>query len=150
MAEQDPNKEGALSIFIKAFDDLELLELYAILHLRDVVFVVGQKITCESEVDGKDPKCSHVLLYLEDQLVGTARLFLGESPIMVGRIAVLSSHQGRGYGRFLMAFIADFLGNKKAMMHAQAHLEDWYGALGWTRIGEEFLEAEIPHITMVK
>ncbi len=142
--------ENKLTCSIKDFHDLTLMELYNIMHLRDVVFVVGQKITAECEVDGEDPKCSHLLLYLEDTLIGTARLFLEESPISVGRIAIHTDQQGKGYGTRLMEFIADFLGERNATMHAQAHLETWYASLGWKRVGEEFMEAEIVHVKMTK
>ena len=145
-----PLNVNSLTCSIKDFHELSLMELYNILHLRDVVFVVGQKITAECEVDGKDPKCSHVLLYSDDVLIGTARLFLEESPISVGRIAIHNDHQGKGYGRELMGFVAGFLEGRSAIMHAQAHLESWYASLGWSRVGEEFIEAEILHVTMEK
>jgi predicted GNAT family N-acyltransferase len=35
-------------------------------------------------------------------------------------------------------------------MHAQAHLESWYTRMGWTAVGEGFVEAEIPHRHMVR
>ena len=35
-------------------------------------------------------------------------------------------------------------------LHAQAHLEAWYTGLGWTRVGEVYEEAEIPHVTMTR
>lgn len=141
---------NSLTCSIKDFHDLNLMELYNILHLRDVVFVVGQKITAECEVDGEDPKCSHVLLYLGEELIGTARLFLKLSPISVGRIAIHTDYQGKGYGGELMRFIAELLGDRSAIMHAQAHLESWYTSLGWERVGEEFIEAEIRHVTMIR
>ena len=140
---------AALRFQIKAFDDLELRELYDILWLRNEVFVVGQKITAEPEVDGRDPECEHVLLHEHDQLVGTARIFHQKDPIVVSRISVRTERQRGGLGGFMMERINRHLGNRTAELHAQAHLEDWYRELGWERVGEEYIEAEIPHVTMV-
>lgn len=136
------------SLDIKPFDELTTRELYDILHLRDVVFVVGQKITAVPEVDGLDPQCSHVRAFLDDRLVGTARIFVDESPLVVGRVAVHPDLQRSGVGTEMMRFVGEWLGARPAELHAQAYLEDWYARLGWERFGEPFEEAEIPHVMM--
>jgi ElaA protein len=130
------------------FDRLTPHELYAALALRDRVFVVQQKITCEPEVDGRDPDCTLVLLWDGDALVGTARLFERVSPVVVGRVAVDTSLQRSGVGSRLMQHINDYLRKRPAELHAQAHLEAWYARMGWSRVGDPFLEAEIWHVTM--
>jgi len=48
----------------------------------------------------------------------------------------------------MMKAIQTWLGDDEAELHAQAYLEDWYGDLGWQRVGDEYMEAEIPHVTM--
>jgi ElaA protein len=133
---------------IKHYRDLSKDELYQIMVLRDLVFVVGQKITAVPEVDGRDPECEHAMLNVEDELVGTARIFCDEEPVVVGRVAVHSDWQGRGLGTVLMQAVQKHLGARHAELHAQAHLEDWYSRLGWQRSGEEFEEAKIPHVMM--
>ena len=132
----------------RAFDEFTLRELYDVMHLRDVVFVVGQKITAVSEVDGEDPQCHHALFYLDDRLIGTLRVFSDETPLIVGRVAIHTDFQGRGYGRQLMEHLHVWLDGRRAELHAQAHLEGWYASLGWERFGEVFQEAEIPHVMM--
>lgn len=122
--------------------------MYDVLHLRDVVFVVGQKVTAVPEVDGEDPRCEHVRCFLGERLIGTVRIFATETPMIVGRVAIHPDVQGRGHGRKMMAFVNDWLGDRSAEMHAQAHLETWYASLGWERFGEPFEEAEIPHVMM--
>lgn len=133
---------------IKVFDDLSLRELHDIFWLRNVVFVVGQKITAEPEVDGLDPECEHAMLWMEDRLVGTARIFHQRDPIVVGRVAVHTDLQGHGLGSVLMQAVQEHLGARRAELHAQAHLEEWYTRLGWERFGEPFVEAEILHVMM--
>lgn len=130
----------------KRFDDLTLRELYAVLQLRDEVFVVGQKITAEPEVDGLDPQCVHVMgRNAAGRLVTTARLFMDESPIVVGRVAVANSAQRRGVGTQMMRYVHDIIGDRPARLSAQAHLESWYAGLGWIAYGDPYFEANIPH-----
>ncbi|TVQ96351.1 MAG: GNAT family N-acetyltransferase [Deltaproteobacteria bacterium] len=131
------------------FDALTRHELYAILHLRDLVFVVGQGITAVPEVDGLDPECVHMMLEDEHgRLLGTARCFADRTPVSVGRVAIHPDHQRRGLGTVLMRAVQEWLDGRDAELHAQAHLEDWYASLGWVRDGASFLEARIPHVTM--
>lgn len=125
-------------------------ELYAILHLRDLVFVVGQGITCEPEVDGRDPECDHVMVWRGAQLIGTARVFPRCDPLVIGRVAVHGDFQRGGYGTWMMEQLRDALGDVASELHAQAHLEAWYTRLGWQRVGDLFYEAEIPHVMMVR
>ncbi len=141
----------AMQFSDKPFGDLTLLELYALLWLRDEVFVVGQKITAESEVDGQDPDCTHVIGRDDSgQVVATARLFLGVSPVKVGRVAVHPRLQGQGVGTQLMLYVNALIGERPAAMSAQAHLERWYASVGWRRVGDVYSEAEIDHVKMVR
>jgi ElaA protein len=133
------------------FDDLTLRELHDVLRLRDEVFVVGQRITAEPEVDGLDPVCVHVLgRDRSGRTVATARLHFGGPVAKVGRVAVHPDLQRRGLGTRLMAYVHDVLGDRAATMSAQAHLRDWYEALGWRAEGEIYDEAEIPHVRMTR
>lgn len=134
----------------RAFGDLSLRELHDLLWLRNLVFVYGQQITAEPEVDGRDPECVHVLGTQADQLVATARLFMDHDPIKVGRIAVHPDWQGQGIGSQLMIYVHQILGQRAATMSAQAHLLAWYQRLGWRPQGEIYDEAGIPHIFMTR
>lgn len=135
----------------KPFDELTLRELYALLWLRDEVFVVGQKITAESEVDGEDPHCTHVIGRSADgKIVATARVFLEVSPVKVGRVAVHPQLQGQGVGTQLMRYVNDLIGDRPATMSAQAHLQRWYTSVGWRGVGAVYTEAEIDHLKMVR
>ena len=133
---------------IKPYDELSRDELHDIFMLRNIVFVVGQGITAEPEVDGRDPECEHAMLWEGDRLLGTARIFHREDPQVVGRVAVLTDRQGEGLGTELMEAVQEHIGTARAELHAQAHLEEWYTRLGWERVGEPFEEADIPHVMM--
>ena len=139
---------NSLCTDIKHYRDLTKDELYEIMVLRNLVFVVGQRITAEPEVDGRDRECDHAMLYENDRLVGTARLFVDEDPVVVGRVAIHPGRQRQGLGSVLMRAVQAHLDPREAELHAQAHLEDWYAGLGWERFGEPFDEANIPHVMM--
>ena len=141
----------ALTFTHKPFAELTLDELYDLLWLRDIVFVVGQGITAESEVDGEDRACTHVIGRDDaGRIVATARLFLGKAPIKVGRVAVLTDLQRSGRGTALMSYVNGIVGDRPAAMSAQAHLEAWYTRVGWQRVGDVYDEANIPHVKMIR
>lgn len=137
-----------LDIEIKSFEELRRSELYDVLRLRCEVFVVGQEITEEPEIDGRDPMCSHALVRDEGELVGTARIFTDREPMSVGRVAVATDRQCEGIGTALMEGVQQWIGERRCELHAQAYLEEWYERLGWERVGGEFMEADIPHVLM--
>jgi ElaA protein len=137
------------NIEIRPFDELTTEQLYAILAVRCEVFVVGQKITAEPDVDGADPACAHAMLWEDGELLGTARIKTEVNPWSVGRVAVVDERRGEGLGTELMEAIQTYIGDRPAELHAQSHLEDWYCDLGWERVGESFIEADIEHVRMV-
>ena len=139
---------GEPSFEMRAYDDLTRREIWEIFHLREVVFVVGQKITAEPEVDELDLRCVHALAREGGRLVATARILETETPRIVGRVAVHPERQRQGLGSWVMRRIQHRLGDTPAELHAQQHLEAWYARLGWERLGEPFVEAEIPHVRM--
>ena len=132
----------------KSFEELSKAELYEVLWLRDRVFVVGQKITALSEVDGEDPEWHHLLAYQCDQLIGYARLKWDQDPVKIGRIAIDVPLQNQGLGRILMHEVHRILGQRRGFMHAQAYLQSWYEQLGWRVCGPAFDEADIKHLPM--
>ena len=145
---------GDVQIQIKPFDALTLAELHACLKLRGEVFVVGQQICAVPDVDEHDPAAQHVMMWLDGELIGTARLMLLDdgTTVKVGRVAIHERHRGRGYGSSLMRAIQAWIGqvpSRKGVMSAQAHLEQWYGHLGWIMDGEEYMEAGIPHLQLL-
>lgn len=136
----------------RPFAALSLMELHDILWLRNEVFVVGQKITDEAEVDGHDPECTHVFGVDagSGHTVATARVFLAKTPVKVGRVAVARECQRGGVGTELMQVVHEVIGARDAALSAQAYLQGWYERLGWIAEGEIYHEAGIPHIWMVR
>ncbi|HFI0253390.1 TPA: GNAT family N-acetyltransferase [Streptococcus suis] len=140
---------------MKAFDQLSLQELYTILTLRMDVFVVEQACPYP-EVDGKDPNCLHLLGTDEGELVAYLRILpagLSYDEVSIGRVVIKSSHRGKGLARPMMEQAIDFITTvweeSQIKIGAQAHLEKFYGSLGFESVSEVYLEDNIPHLDML-
>ena len=146
----------SLKHILKAFSDLTIDELYAILRLRAEVFVVEQDCPYQ-DLDNKDQKCFHVMLYEGDQLLGYSRLVpagLSYKEIAIGRVISAKSHRGKGLGKEVMElairYCGEIWGNGPIRLSAQVYAKDFYSSLGFVAEGEEYLEDGIPHVEMVR
>ncbi|MFC5474191.1 GNAT family N-acetyltransferase [Paraherbaspirillum soli] len=117
--------------------------------VRYDVFVIEQKIPVELEWDEMDAFCLHAVAYDEAGLaIGTGRLLPDGH---IGRMAVRLAGRGQGVGAaILQALMAQARqrGDHAVMLNAQTQVEAFYGRYGFTRVGDEFVEAGIPHICM--
>ena len=141
---------------IKPFAELTTVELYNILQLRSAVFVVEQDCVYQ-DIDHKDQKAIHVLGYVEEELIAYTRIFnAGDyfKEASIGRVAVKQTHRNFGYGNLIMQSsiqaIKTHFNHTKIHISAQEYLLQFYTSLGFTRVGEGYLEDNIPHIAMVK
>ena len=119
-------------------------------HIRDAVFVAEQHIPPELEFDAEDPQALHFLALEGDYPIGTARLLADGT---IGRISVLKDWRGLKVGDALMhAVIAEAQARdlKQQTLSAQVHATPFYERLGFKVVSEEFLEAGIPHVEMVR
>jgi ElaA protein len=140
----------------RAFGELSVDELYEIMALRQEVFVVEQ--TCwYLDADGNDQAAIHVGGYVDQKLVAYTRTLprgISYSDYAsIGRVVTSPTVRGRGLGRPLMRYSLDVFfaayGRQPVKISAQAHLQDFYGSLGFRGVGEEYLEDGIPHRAMV-
>ncbi len=136
----------------KGFSELTVSELYAITQLRERVFVVEQNCVY-LDADGLDPVCRH----LWAERGGALRAYLRIVPAgtkwaecSIGRVITAPEARGTGLGRELMARGIAACGNGAIRIGAQAHLEKWYGELGFTRASDVYDEDGIPHIEMLR
>ena len=126
-------------------------------RIREQVFIDEQDCPPEEEWDGHDETSRHVLGRVEGEAVATARWRAvphgDEIVAKLERFAVLSSHRGEGYGTQLVERVLDDArraGFDAFLVHAQAHLEDWYADLGFESTGRTFEEVGIPHVEMMR
>lgn len=138
-------------------------------EIRTRVFIEEQDCPPDEEWDGHDATSRHVLARVreetaddgeagekEGRAVGTARWRVvphGERLVAkLERFAVLPDARGHGVGGALVHAVLDDArkaGFSVFLLHAQAHLEDWYAEFGFTSTGKTFTEVGIPHVEMI-
>jgi predicted GNAT family N-acyltransferase len=118
--------------------------------IRYEVFVEEQKVPQEIEFDGLDQIASHYLMIYKDLPACTSRLRRTKKGMKLERFAVSNKLRGRGIGKELLMYMLDDLKNNRQeiYLHAQKSAIPFYEKMGFSKIGEEFLEAGIKHITM--
>ncbi len=135
----------------RRFAELSAAELYAIVELRERVFVVEQACVY-LDADGLDPRSRH--LWADDGgIVAYARLVPAGAKyaeISIGRVVIAPRARGTGLGRELMQRAIAACGAVAIRIGAQAHLEKFYGELGFAVASDVFDEDGIPHIEMLR
>ena len=123
-------------------------------RIRTAVFQQEQGIASDLEFDGLDENATHLLAYLNDRAVATARMrAIAPAIVKIERLAVLSAYRQQGIGKRLMQATLAFAtkqGYKSATVHAQAYIAPLYLGLGFEPVGERFSEAGIEHVKMIK
>jgi len=138
------------------FADLGVDHLYDALALRCRVFILEQGPYLDP--DGLDRVSWHLLgrdaagvLQAYLRVVDPSVKYTEPS---IGRVITAPEVRGTGVGRVLFAegvrrCEAAFPG-QGIRISAQAHLEQLYGSFGFVRVGEPYLEDNIPHLEMAK
>lgn len=132
-------------------------EMAAAFELRHRVFVIGQNVPPELEVDGLDPEARHVVVFEGERAVATGRVRLGVDPDGVvakaERIAVDDACRGRGLGRLVMdriERIARGAGCTTLKLASQVDAVPFYERLSYRPYGDLFVDAGIDHRWMDK
>ncbi|MCR4464707.1 GNAT family N-acetyltransferase [Burkholderia sp. SCN-KJ] len=139
----------------KFFDALTAREVYSILDARSAVFVVEQNCVYR-DIDGADEAAWHLAAYdPAGRLAGYLRVLLPDAQhpdVRIGRVLTTAAFRGAGLGN---ALLSRALGHIRAQwpdaqvsLHAQAHLQRFYGAFGFTPSSDVHDEDGIPHVWM--
>ena len=140
----------------KKFDDLTPHELYAILQLRNEVFVVEQ--TCVyQDADNKDQGSFHLMGWKNGMLAAYTRLIPAgiayELP-SIGRVVSSPKFRREGIGRSLMTRsieeMENLFGKTSIKLGAQLYLKKFYESFGFRQNSDVYLEDGIEHIEMIK
>jgi ElaA protein len=137
---------------VRSFDELTVSQLYAIVRLRERVFVVEQRCAY-LDADGYDPVSRHLWAERGGEIAAYLRMLPAGSKyaeISIGRVVTAPNVRGGGIGRELMRRGIHECGRVPIRISAQAHLEDWYGELGFVRASEIYDEDGIAHIDMLR
>jgi predicted GNAT family N-acyltransferase len=119
-------------------------------RIRETVFIAEQSVPPELEWDADDAEAVHFLALESGYPIGTARL-LNDGHI--GRVSVLRDWRGMNVGGALMnAAIqeAERRGLREQRLTAQVHATAFYERLGFEVVSDEFLEAGLPHVDMLR
>ncbi len=137
-----------MSIEIKQIvNSTELDKAFAI---RKQVFCVEQNVSEEIEMDEFDAVAIHILAYIDDKPVGTARWRFTEEGAKMERFAVLKEYRGKGIGEELVKYTLDKLkDNDFIYLNAQESVIKFYEKFGFEVVGDCFFEADIPHKRMI-
>lgn len=124
------------------------------LSVRHEVFVEGQGIDADTEIDGLDPECDHYVGYLDGDPVAVTRVrYLSPTEAKLERVATVEIHRGKGVATDLTVRIIGDMALKRidrVSLNAQTAVQPFYERLGFTPKGDAFIEegTDIPHIEM--
>ena len=148
---------AGLHFELRHFDLLSPLELYALLRLRQEVFVIEQHCPY-LDADGVDLHCWHLL---GRDAAGALQAYLRLVPPgikypepSIGRVISSGEVRGSGAGRALMAegvsHASRLFPGQGIRISAQARLRRFYEDFDFVAEGDEYLEDDIPHVEMVR
>ena len=143
-----------IKLLWKKYIDLSNDELYAILHLRQKVFVLEQNCPY-IDADYSDQDALHLLAYRGNDLIGYLRAFrpgIKYEGSSLGRIVIEMNSRGLGIGKKITIEGVELLRKEypksEIIISAQHRLEHFYIDLGFTSRGDVYLEDNIDHIQM--
>lgn len=106
-------------------------------NIRRKVFVEEQDIPAELDLDGLDGNSYHALAELDNNVVGTARLFIRGNKGILARVAVLKEYRGLGIAGKLIRSMLSFSQNLQVgyiEIHAHKHLKSYYESFGFSYV----------------
>ena len=144
----------------KTFAQLTSVEVYEMLAARSAVFVVEQNCVY-GDIDGLDMQAWHLLAYGSGDdassapLAGYLRVLLPDAEdtdVRIGRVLTTAAFRGIKLGNAMLersiAHIRAQWPDTPIRLHAQAHLQGFYGAFGFAPVSEIHDEDGIPHVWM--
>lgn len=142
---------------LKQYKELSRDELYAIMHIRQEVFIVEQDCPY-LDADYKDQRCHHYY-YVDnnDKIVAYVRLVPETvsypKHCSIGRVVVSPSSRLQKLGIKIMRESIDLCKSLypsiPIKISGQQYLERFYSNLGFNTVSEPYLEDNIPHVAMV-
>jgi ElaA protein len=143
-----------------AFAELSLSELYTILQVRQMVFIVEQ--ACPYlDADGADERAWHLMGWAKQGetkiLAAYARVFapgIKYEEASIGRVITHPMARRKGMGEALMSEalrrVESLWPGAPVRIGAQMYLEKFYGKSGFRRVSEPYDEDGIIHIEMLR
>ena len=140
----------------KKFNELLPEELYAILQLRNEVFVVEQNCIFQ-DADNKDQPSLHIMGWRQNNLVAYIRIVppgISFKEPSIGRVVTSPQERGQGTGHELMLVsinkVYELYGETDIRIGAQVYLKNYYQSHGFVQTSEVYPEDGIDHIEMTR
>lgn len=141
---------------VKDFKDISRDELYAILKVRQEVFVVEQE-AAYLDADDTDQKALHIWAEMDDKVVAYCRVFnkgIKYDETSIGRVLTHPDYRKLKLGRTLVGYAVDVIENRyktsEIRISAQDYLIDFYGSFGFIATDKRYLEDNLPHTEMYR
>lgn len=131
-------------------------DLQKAFSIREKVFVEEQGVPLEEEFDQfdtLDADCEHILVFYQEEAVGTGRVRYVEHFGKLERICILEDYRKYGLGKVIISALEEISlekGMTHAKLHGQTQAEGFYKKLGYQTASDVFMDANIPHVLMIK
>lgn len=143
-----------------SFNKFSSPELYAILRLRQQIFVVEQQCAY-LDSDNLDQHCYHLAGWYNTethtQPIAYLRILPQESKgklPTIGRVLIRLDFRKKGIGREIMqrglSRIEELYPGSPVRISAQLYLTSFYQSLGFVKSSDKYDEDGIPHIEMIR
>lgn len=131
-------------------NEQEMNDAYTV---RAEVFIKEQQVPEEEEMDQFESASTHFVIYDDSLPIGAGRFRNVDGYGKIERICVIKPYRKKGAGKKIMDTIEEEAakqGFTKLKLNAQTHAEVFYKNLGYETISDIFMDAGIPHVTMIK
>ena len=140
-----------------SFEALNVHELYAIIAARQNVFILEQQCFYP-DLDGADQAAHHLVGWTPQSEVAAYLRVIAPgvkyAEASIGRVLTTAAARGTGAGRELVrrgvALAARLYPDSPLRIGAQAHLERFYGEVGFVAASAPYDEDGILHIEMLR
>lgn len=147
---------AAMPIVAKRWSEMTKDDVFEMVLLRTQVFFVEQRID-EQDFDDADRDERTLHLWISDDHGMAAYLRVRELDEVdagalrtFGRVAVRMDRRHEGLARGLIREVLALVGDEPLTIHSQEYVVGLYEEFGFQSRGEKFVEAGLPHRTMVR
>ena len=119
------------------------------INIRTKVFVEEQGF--KEEFDTIAKIAEHLILFVDDNPIGTCRYYKKDDSYYFGRLAILKEYRNKNYGGLLLKEAINNLKKEnahKVILNSQLSAKDFYIKHDFLQEGEVFYEEGCPHIKM--
>lgn len=141
---------GKVSYRYAHIEDLDAPTIYALLRLRQEVFIVEWG-SSHLDIDGRDTEPSSVHLWAErdgDVLAAVRVVQESDDTLRIERLATRFGARGRGIAGRLLDYAVKMAGERRLLIDVPTALEPWAERFGFARAGDPFIAEGVQQVTM--